>query len=460
METGMIRRLFILILVAMVGSVCVASEITVLGETPVAEFTLPDGSVLKNAFVWRRNSQGLMIVHEDGQYFLNFTLLPDDWKAAYLGEPEPPAAAPAAPAVADPYKLNPILKSIAELTPEARQLLLGGQSEQLGNQGALAISVLQSLLSNNLDEAKRILLLIDEMGLEIEAVDQDVLFVECSVCGGDGVVTKECPDCKGSGKCPKCDGEGERKTGLGDSTIHCTVCRGTGKCVLCGGEGEISSRCRACSGRGKRLNKSYCEVARDQFIMLANALASPGAKQSPIGTDPERVRKVFKELAALDPSAGSVYFSDAYDGALDADIIAACVLQSLLKGRSDDAERFDMMFRVFFPENETYVLGDYLRPCDVCKMTGEVAVECPECEGSGKCKRCGGTGERETGFRSSTVYCTTCKGTGKCPKCDGEGEILVRCSKCGGRGRIFERQRAEVKLGILVEKLNGYLKSR
>ncbi|WP_372845501.1 hypothetical protein [Pontiella sp.] len=458
----MIRRLFIWVLVAMLGSVCVASEIAVLGETPVAEFTLPDGSVLKNAFVWRRNSQGLMIVHDDGQYFLNFSLLPADWKSAYLGEPEPPTdngVEATGPEVADPYALNPVLKSIPELAPAARKILLTDQSD-LGRQAALALALLQSLISNNTDQAKRIQLLIDEMGLEIDAVDLDVLFSECSTCGGDGIVTKPCPDCKGTGKCPKCGGEGERKTGLGDSTIHCTVCRGTGKCALCAGEGEISSRCRACNGRGKRLNKSYCEVTRDQFVLLANALANPAAKQSPIATDAGRVRKVIKELGGLDPSASDRFFSETYDGALDADILAACVLHSLLKGRSDDAERFDMMFRIFFPDNDTYVLGDYLKPCDACKMTGAVAVECPECEGSGKCTRCGGTGERETGFRSTTIYCTTCKGTGKCPKCDGEGEILVRCSKCGGRGRIFERQRSEVKLGILVEKLNGYLKSR
>ena len=45
------------------------ADLVVLTETPVAEFTLPDGSVLKNAFVWRRSSEGLMIVHDDGQYF-------------------------------------------------------------------------------------------------------------------------------------------------------------------------------------------------------------------------------------------------------------------------------------------------------------------------------------------------------------------------------------------------------
>ena len=54
---------------------CNAGEIVVLTETPVTEFSLPDGSVLQNAYVWRRSSQGLMIMHDGGNYFLNFNLL-------------------------------------------------------------------------------------------------------------------------------------------------------------------------------------------------------------------------------------------------------------------------------------------------------------------------------------------------------------------------------------------------
>ena len=86
----------ILMCVLALAAVAGAEEIVVLGETPVAEFTLPDGSTLKNAFVWRRSSEGLMIVHDDGQYFLNYQLLPAEWKAAYLGAPAEPEKEPAA----------------------------------------------------------------------------------------------------------------------------------------------------------------------------------------------------------------------------------------------------------------------------------------------------------------------------------------------------------------------------
>jgi len=40
---------------------------------------------------------------------------------------------------------------------------------------------------------------------------------------------------------------------------------------------------------------------------------------------------------------------------------------------------------------------------------------CRDCDGSGKCQQCGGTGQHLAG------PCVMCSGTGKCPTCVGRG---------------------------------------
>lgn len=61
-------------------------------------------------------------------------------------------------------------------------------------------------------------------------------------------------------------------------------------------------------------------------------------------------------------------------------------------------------------------------------------VKCNECNGTGKCPTCGGSGhiissgsiERgpEKGFENQIEkVCPTCRGTGKCPSCNGTGYI-------------------------------------
>lgn len=448
----------LLFLLLAIAPLCMASEIVVLGETPVAEFMLPDGSVLKNAFVWRRSSEGLMIVHDDGQYFLNYKLLSNDWKTAYLGGPEDPVDRPVEEEieVADRYALNPVLKTIGNLAPQARRFILREEADPVSEEGSLALALLQSLLTNKKDEARRILLIIEEKGLEIKTVERDSLFSECGTCNGEGRVSRDCPGCGGTGKCSKCDGEGLRKTGIGSSTIHCTTCRGTGECPECKGQGTLSSACRVCRGRGKVLDRQYCEIKRDQFVRTINALAGSGIGAPITKTDPERMKKVFKELPGLKADARAFYFSDAYNGGMDTNIMVACVVHSLLKDRMEEAERFHLMLQAYFPGNDAMVLGDYLKPCPACEATGLVERECRSCDGTGKCSKCGGTGERDSEFMDRTVHCTTCRGTGKCSTCGGDGKLTSRCTACEGTGRAFERQRSRIKLDILVDELNDF----
>ena len=119
------KILFLLMLT--ISLFCMSDEVIVLTEKPIVEFTLPDGSVLKNAFVWRRSSEGLMIIHDDGQFFLNFKLLTGNWKTAYLGESE---AEGSVISVADPivlkdrYKLASQLNMVPGLRDEGVQWLL------------------------------------------------------------------------------------------------------------------------------------------------------------------------------------------------------------------------------------------------------------------------------------------------------------------------------------------------
>jgi|GEM_PF-2603900 len=433
-------------------------EVVVLTDTPVAEFTLPDGSVLKNAFVWRRSSEGLMIIHDDGQYFLNFSLLPDEWKSVYLDgaqeEPEEPAVPEYEPY--DPFNIAPVLETVKGLNPGASDFVLRKGADVESEKSVLALAVLHSLLSGNLDNAKRFILVIEEKGLDIESVQLDALFVECGSCDGKGRIEQDCTVCGGTGKCPRCDGSGERSTGIGSTTIHCTTCRGTGECVECKGAETKSAACRACRGRGKLLEKQYCEVTRDYYVDRINALANPDVQVSVTQADVDFFRRTLRGLPEIDPAAADYYVSDAYDGRMDTNILIACVMQSLLENRMEDAKRFYTMVEVYFPKEGLLEINAYLKPCRNCDGTGGVDRACRTCDGSGTCPRCDGDGKRDTGFKGGVIDCTTCKGTGKCSACDGKKEVVARCSVCGGSGRDFDKERSRIKLDILVEELNNY----
>ena len=71
--------------------------------------------------------------------------------------------------------------------------------------------------------------------------------------------------------------------------------------------------------------------------------------------------------------------------------------------------------------------------CRACGGTGRLGRHA-ECEGTGRCSTCGGSGRQNTA-------CFTCRGTGveQCDHCDGTGfrqALGMRCSFCSGTGRI------------------------
>lgn len=457
----MVRYLLIALFAALTAVMPVsASGIVVLGEEPQAEFTLPDGSVLKNAFVWRRSSEGLMIVHDDGQYFLNFKLLPADWRAAYLGEPQPEEAEQAAPELADPHHLKPILEKVPDLRPESIVFLLRADADEDAQKSALALSVLQSLLDDEGPDSKRLMLLIEESGFEIEGVSRDELSQTCKACGGTGRVTITCKTCGGTGECPKCGGDGKRSRSLGAvnerGTYDCITCKGTGECPDCKGEGGHESACRRCRGRGQVLRREYCEAQLGFFVQKVNRSARPDLAGSVVQADRDRIMQTLFAVPGLENGAVHFYGSKVYDGSMDTNIVVACLMQALLNRDMENARRFNLTLTVNYGEGTVLDIENYLTSCPTCDGSGMVEIPCSACGGTGECQKCGGDGEKDMEFMSKTVPCTACAETGKCPKCRGTGVQKIRCADCRGTGSRIDTERAEVQRKLMTAKLNQF----
>ena len=464
----MIRYGFLAGMMIVLAASALAGEVVVLTEAPVAEFTLPDGSVLKNAFVWRRNSEGLMIVHDDGHYFLNYNLLSGDWKTAYLGEsteeesaePEPVAA----PAV-DRYKTGSILDHVPALSEEGIEWLLRADVGEEAQQMNLSLAVFQCLLSNNREKAKRYFLIIEEKGFRVDAVKLDRIFNPCAPCSGEGEYEQDCPTCKGSGDCVTCAGKGLNKYGVGKSNADCKVCEGSGECVECDGEKTAELPCETCGGRGQLLDRAYCQVNRDHIVRSVNEAV--GVAVALTQDEIAGVKKIFVTFPRLEPDARDFYLSDDYDGGMNTEILAACVMQSLLKDKLAGADRFNLMLAANFPKSKVLKIKDYIQVCEACKTTGRAEQACPDCTDAkgkdkgkkkGQCSECEGIGKakKELGAK---IDCETCDGSGECVSCKGTALVTVRCGACKGRGRKFESLRAEIKLEILVDDLNDFYKA-
>ncbi len=225
--------------------------IVVLSETPVEAFALPDGSVLTNAYAWRRNSDGIMVIHDGGQYFLNFKTIPDDWRTAYgVDESVEKVAAPT-PKRFDVFSLYPLLERIQGL-PRTTVTYL--ESEQYGGQAdaeLISACLLQALLDKNWRSAERLLDLLGTQFPDFEAPDVKALRETCETCSGKKTVSVECTMCRGKGVCPRCGGSGKIAASLANrDPVACSYCGGSGKCPRCGGKGKIVQECPTCEGLG------------------------------------------------------------------------------------------------------------------------------------------------------------------------------------------------------------------
>ncbi len=439
-----------------------AAKIVVLTDKPVAAFTLPDGSVLKNAYVWRRNSEGLMIIHDGGQYFLNYKTLPPEWQAAYMGDAAPveedKPAADEEPGN-DRYRIENVLKKAPSLAPETRKKLLERGADKELDQGVLVIGLLQAILDNEKDEANRCILYLEERGYEVDDVARDMIFQTCPACGGKGEVPRECRACEGTGECSECAKTastlGKRSTRTEGKSSDCKVCKESGECAKCGGEGEVGIRCATCSGIGKLAARGYCEVVRDKWVRKMNALVSGNPTASIMASPSVDFESILGELEGINTNAPAYYASTSYNGGMDTNIVVACLMHTLVKKELPLAKRFKMMLDVEYPDNEVIDIENYLQFCQKCKSKGWLKQDCPDCDGSGECPKCEGSGDGMN-LKNWKADCSACKGTGECSACQGEGEVSGTCSACMGMGRTFEKSRCKIRCDLLVDELNEY----
>jgi len=458
---------------------CYGEDVVVLTQKKVPLFTLPNGTVLTNAYAWRRDSRGIMIIHDGGNYFLNFSLLPDNWKKAYLGESTSEKKEevqnlkePSSPIKNNPYNLKRTFKSIPGLSEKGLKWLLQDNPSDEVTQKVLALGVLQSLLNKKYKKAHELLLFIEENKYTIKELDLDKLFQVCPKCHGKGTISHICRICKGTGKCIRCNGEGTRKSAFDNSRYHCTNCKGTGKCPSCHGTGKFVQTCPLCNGKKKIINADYCTVLRNKWVRQINALTDSNAWVAITSTPFSPIHSTLRKISELDSELKRFYTSKDYDGSVDTNLVVLCLMQALKSDHMKNAHYFNTMLEVLYPKTHMLDVEKYIHICPVCKGRGVVEVPCPVCHGTGKCPRCGGTGFRKSEIRSDIkktstdkkkqdnkkngIYCTTCHGSGVCTNCGGTKVITRRCSHCAGTGKEINKIRANVRLKIEINHLKRF----
>ena len=78
-------------------------------------------------------------------------------------------------------------------------------------------------------------------------------------------------------------------------------------------------------------------------------------------------------------------------------------------------------------------------PCGRCNSTGQTIEMCGDCNGTGKCRLCQGTGKR---LGDDTIDCDNCNGTGQCQGGPGwgpctQGQYYNQCPDCTGERVVW-----------------------
>jgi ribosomal protein L32 len=172
----------------------------------------------------------------------------------------------------------------------------------------------------------------------------------------------------------------------------------------------------------------------------------PGTLLTELAKDPaskEILGKLKAEIKSMPDGDQKIKFMTAYG------------LGCLYTGKADEGTTIATFLAKQYPDNTTAknLSADRLTgPCDTCMGTGSVMRPCSECDGLGKCAKCGGTGTRSLAGldgSSKTVKCLSCD-SGKCKKCKGTGQIKQTCSACGGaKTRISENKIKENYFAVL-----------
>jgi hypothetical protein len=185
-------------------------------------------------------------------------------------------------------------------------------------------------------------------------------------------------------------------------------------------------------------------------------MATPEQKAAVTTQVASHVRKTFEEIPGIDADARAFYLSKAYQGGMETNLVLACLMYSLQQKDFSEAKRFNLMVEVLFPDDEVLEINKYLKPCKKCDGKGWIETPCSTCKGTGKCPRCNGEGVCASEIDDTKTHCTACRGTGKCFTCGGKGVKRSKCAACKGRGNILDEQRVEIKLGLLVRRLNRF----
>ena len=175
-----------------------------------------------------------------------------------------------------------------------------------------------------------------------------------------------------------------------DPREDCPECHGTGKCTQCQGSGEVD--CHECHGSGK------CQDCRGEGSTRCLECHGSGECRHCHGDG---------QILCRDCHGNGVIWQN---------------------GRSIKCK--------------TCGGGGYA-PCPECSSIGQKAVRgllwtSNDARGSGRCPKCGGTGELVCKTCDGTGLCTSCNGSGKetCSHCDGTGS----CPNCNGTGKITCRR--------------------
>ena len=87
--------------------------------------------------------------------------------------------------------------------------------------------------------------------------------------------------------------------------------------------------------------------------------------------------------------------------------------------------------------------------CVSCQGRGKVDAVCAVCNGSRKCRACGGA--RRLKGLSVNRPCPTCKGSGKCASCGRDGKIDMVCQRCWGKGKEFDRNEIRKSYVLMLQ---------
>ncbi|MBN2684806.1 MAG: hypothetical protein JXR40_05965 [Pontiellaceae bacterium] len=250
-----------------------AAEIVVLTEEPVPVFTFPDGSVVSNAYAFHPTSQGLMVIHDGGSRYLNFSMFPDDWRAAYAVSDDVEQSSVVMSSGKDPYEIDFIIDKVEGLKNVRRAFYKSSNYKGDDDEALLAACALQCMLDKNWDEAARLEKLLRKEFPKTKFTALKTYIITCEACQGKGVRVSTCTECKGSGSCPYCAGTGKVESMFelnAPEAQRCVSCQGTGSCLKCNGQGTVSSACVHCQGRGKLADKELVEKALAVYVKKLN----------------------------------------------------------------------------------------------------------------------------------------------------------------------------------------------